>query len=228
MKTRITSIFIALIAFSFVAFAQTTQDRRVESFDKISSYTSFDVVLKKGNTHTVTIEAQNIDPDKILTDVKDGTLKVTMEEGEYKDVKATLYITYSKLEAISLFGSGNIDCESSISTDNLSINLQGSGDISLKSIQTAEVSASIKGSGDIYLAGNTEKVTLSVKGSGDIEAADLEATDANVRIQGSGDVELHALNALSASIMGSGDVRYKGEPKRKILMERGSGNVSKM
>ena len=81
MNTRTISTFLSLLLISLIAIGQSTQERRLSNFDKITSLTSFNVVLQKGNSPAVKIEAKNIDPDKITTDVKDGELEIGMEKG---------------------------------------------------------------------------------------------------------------------------------------------------
>ena len=83
----------------------------------------------------------------------------------------------------------------------------------------------IKGSGDVYAAGIADKVDVEIMGSGDVRARKLVAREAAVKIAASGDAEVHAREKLTASVSGSGEVRYAGSPANVSKTVRGSGSV---
>jgi hypothetical protein len=107
----------------------------------------------------------------------------------------------------------------------LDARIRGSGDIKLSSLQATLVNISVHGSGDVYAAGNADKVDVEIMGSGDVRTRKLIAREASVKIMASGDAEVHAKEKLTASVSGSGDVRYAGSPANISRTVRGSGSI---
>jgi len=143
---------------------------------------------------------------------------------------------------IGISGSGDLEAE--LEATNLEIKISGSGDISLSGVK-GDMNVSISGSGDVYaedlkldncnlsgtgsgdvkLKGKAAKFVASVMGSGDINAYGLTAVEAHVKCNGSGDVAVQAVEKISATLNGSGDLTYYGSPEYVDVEANGSGEV---
>ena len=66
---------------------------------------------------------------------------------------------------------------------------------------------------------------MNIEGSGDVNARGLKANDAEVSTAGSGNVTLTATKSLDASIEGSGDIVFSGNPSSVRRNVSGSGEV---
>ncbi|MDH3245263.1 MAG: DUF2807 domain-containing protein, partial [Saprospiraceae bacterium] len=62
----------------------------------------------------------------------------------------------------------------------------------------------------------------------DLHAYDFKVSSAKARISGSGDADLFVDRDLSASVSGSGDIRYKGGANHVTSKTSGSGRVKAM
>jgi hypothetical protein len=244
------ALTVALISNCSLVQAQSAENRTVSPFTKIESNIPLDIVLEKGSKENVHVEVNGVELQKILTTVEENTLKVKMENGNYSNLKGKLTITYVSLSGISSKGSGDLTCKSDIDAADFSLNTsgsgdvtingktkttsftfhhKGSGDVTLSNLETTDLTLSMMGSGDFKaLTGKAQKQTIDLLGSGDVEIAGLTGENCTVSIKGSGDVETNVSNALQGSILGSGNIEYKGEPKVKQVEVKGSGSVSKM
>ena len=85
-----------------------TTDRSVSDFDKIGIAGSFDVILKEGNEGDISIQADENLMEYIITEVKDGSLKIKPKKGHQLKSTKTIQITVSfdDIEEVSLAGSG--------------------------------------------------------------------------------------------------------------------------
>ena len=104
--------------------------------------------------------------------------------------------------------------------------IHGSGDIYIRNIQAEKIKAKIRGSGDINLEGNGKEAEYRIYGSGDIEATKLLVEKINAEIDGSGDIRCNAKKEIEGRILGSGDIRYKGNPTKNDIKINGSGDAS--
>src|SRR5690606_37057194 len=107
---------------------------------------------------------------------------------------------------------------------NFSAGLSGSGEIDAK-VSAQNLNAAISGSGDIRLGGDADKVKVGISGSGDVKAFELKSKDADIAVSGSGNTEITVNGNLTASVAGSGDIHYKGNPAKINAKSGGSGDV---
>jgi len=106
--------------------------------------------------------------------------------------------------------------------------LNGSGDVTINGLKGEKFSAKIRGSGDLTADGSVDSVDASIAGSGDLKLVDLKAKKVDVSIAGSGGATVSADESFTASIAGSGDISYKGNPANVQSNVAGSGRVHKI
>jgi len=63
------------------------------------------------------------------------------------------------------------------------------------------------------LGGAIDALKISLAGAGRVDALDLEAQSVEVEVLGSGTAEVNAVKTLSLMVIGSGTLRYRGNPK---------------
>jgi len=204
-----------------------TKTRNVSDYDKISAGGSFDVKLVAGTEGKITIYIdENLLP-YLITEVENNKLKIKWKKGVNISSRNNIMMTvpFKDIDEVSLAGSGDVYSEDIIKANSFKTALAGSGDIKLK-VDASDISSKIAGSGDISLSGNTTTLKCNIAGSGDIHAYELISNDATVSIAGSGGVKLNVKDNLKARISGSGNIYYKGNPKKQDVKVSGSGNVS--
>ena len=210
MKTN-KSILLAF-CFFFIAvsvLAQATETRTPGNFSKIQSGGSWDVIIQTGNRDEVRLESSNISLDKVITEVENNTLKISLEKGNYRSLGLTVYVTVREVEAIKSTGSGSIKVQSDISLGSLSLGNTGSGNIILKNINADNLSVGMTGSGYIAVeSGSVEVLTLTQTGSGDFKGEGLSAENATINKTGSGQSQIGEVENLSVKSTGSGNVYY--------------------
>ncbi len=126
---------------------------------------------------------------------------------------------------IKLSGSGDVEIRG-VHGD-LSADVVGSGDLEVTGLQLEACSVKLAGSGDVELEGRADKFTVLSVGSGDVDASGLTAVQVKVKSNSSGDVFVHAVESLDAAVVGSGDLRYSGNPTLLKVSATGSGAVYK-
>lgn len=141
--------------------------------------------------------------------------------------KLDIYITNPEFREIKVNGSTDIVAQSPIIGSNLTISINGSGDIVMDSIKMEKFYVKINGSGDVRIGGVAENFLVEITGSGDVRALKLKAKNVSVETNGSGDVYVNCLENLNVDISGSGDVYYIGNPKNTKINIYGSGSATK-
>ncbi|WP_318344601.1 head GIN domain-containing protein [Flagellimonas baculiformis] len=208
-----------------------TIERSVGDYDGVSLAGWFDVDLVAGNEGGITLRGESNLLEHIITEVKDGVLVIKTEKGlelRPSNWNSGILITVpvESISSVSLSGSGDIVGKTTIEAESFSTRIAGSGDISL-SVQAKEVEASLSGSGDINLSGRTTDFDVMVSGSGDIKAYELEAEFVKATVSGSADIKVTANQSIDAKVSGSGDIHYRGNPKKINSKSSGSGDISR-
>lgn len=107
----------------------------------------------------------------------------------------------------------------------MEVSLAGSGDVVLN-IDASSTKASLAGSGDLTIKGKTNTLEAEVAGSGNFHGFGLVANTTEVSVAGSGDADVVSNESIKARVSGSGDIRYKGNPKKEDTKVAGSGSIS--
>ncbi|MBN4082162.1 DUF2807 domain-containing protein [bacterium AH-315-B15] len=201
--------------------------RKVDAFQSISLAFSGTVEVTQSNTTSVEVEANADLLPFIETTVKDGKLSIGTKKGKCISSNDPIIVRVStpNVSGLSVNGSGEIITKGKISTKDLSVSINGSGDIIVDKLSVENYSVSINGSGDVELSGTQAKTgDISIHGSGDVNTSNVPTSAIAVSVSGSGDVIVKPTAAMDVSIMGSGDVTYYGSPKiSKSIM--GSGDL---
>lgn len=242
-------LFLVLLLSINGAFAQNREIRKVSSFNKLEVGGSLDYIIEQGDENSVTIESKGIDPEKIITEVKGDVLQVYLEEGNYRNVRGTVYITYQNLEGINKSGSGNLRSKSDLSApefkfsksgsgntisegniraEELSIDVSGSGSVTVASLDAKDFDLSMSGSGDVEVdSGTVSNFSIRKSGSGEVNASGVKSNVCSVHMSGSGDVKISADKSIEARMSGSGSILYKGDAMVNRIEHSGSGEISK-
>lgn len=207
----------------------TTITRTTSDYDGIKCAGFMDFKLVKGEEGTITLSGESNLLEYIITEVKDGDLKIKVKDNASlkttQNIPIIITIPFEDIDAVSLAGSGDLWNEDLISAEEMKVSLAGSGDLVLN-LNADRIDTSIAGSGDLTLKGNTNNLEASVAGSGDFHGFDLQAVNTDVSIAGSGGAEVNCTGNLKARVAGSGDIKYKGNPKSEDTKVAGSGSIS--
>jgi hypothetical protein len=227
---RTATMFLLVLAFLFAssdAYSQKKEERNVPVFKEISLGISGDLYFTLGSPQKVEVEADEAVLGKLLTEVKDGVLKIRFENWNMSSNKpVTIWVTVPEVTGLYISGSGKIIAEGNVSTDNISLKISGSGKLTLSDLKAGSIEAAISGSGDINLTGYGEKMEIAISGSGNIFGENFSVTGCEIAISGSGGCRIDATGKLEARVSGSGDIYYFSAPQIDASVS-GSGKIRK-
>ncbi|MEP1034739.1 head GIN domain-containing protein [Ekhidna sp.] len=229
MKTLLTLLLAAI-----VIIPSNAQKRSVDvgSFSELSLGISATLYVKQGSDDKIEIECDDDIFEKIEFEMR-GDKLVIKKEGKWnwndgwRRSAVDIYVTMRKIEGLSVSGSGLIESDGQLDTEDIRLSVSGSGDMDLD-INSDEMDLRISGSGSIRLDGEANEAEAKISGSGRVKAEDLTVKSFEASISGSGSCYITATEEVSAKISGSGSVYYAGDPKRINSNSSGSGKIRKM
>jgi hypothetical protein len=204
----------------------TTETRSTSDYEGVSFGGSFDVVLVKGKEGRITLKGEENLLKYIETEVKRGVLKIKIKKGVNLRMTRKMVVTvpYQDIEKVSLAGSGDLTSRGTIKADDFSLSIAGSGNMKLD-VDANSIKSNVAGSGNIKLSGNTDEFTCNIAGSGDINAYELKTKTTFAKIAGSGNIKTSVSDKISAKVVGSGNIYYKGKPDKIQSKSAGSGSI---
>ena len=230
MKAKSLSIVLTLVflAFAVAIHAQVKEERTVDKFTSIWMSIPGDLYLSQGSPQKVVLEADKDILQKIETEVENGKLKIKFSVYNVRTTsKIKVWVTMPEVDGLFLSGSGSLNAETAIKSDEMEISVSGSGKIHIKELTCDEVDAAISGSGNINLGGSADEMQMSISGSGSCAAEGFSVQEASIHISGSGSCKINAVKDMEAAISGSGTVYYAGNPTIDASVS-GSGKVRKI
>ena len=215
---------------------KVTQVRPHRSFEQIEIMGSPTVCYTQADSFSVHVEGPENLVNEILTKVEDHTLVIrnrgkigiiNISVGDMSQV--TVYVTSPDLVGICLNGSGDFMCRQQIDTDQMSVELRGSGDIDIHDLICDQCVTTLVGSGDVNirrLEAQTHEVGLT--GSGDVKVEEHRVGVTDITLRGSGDIAIdfaEGCKEASCQLMGSGDITLSGNLHRFSQHKTGSGDI---
>lgn len=200
--------------------------REVPNFQDLTSLGSIDIEIQPGDSFGVKVVGDDNLIPYVVTDVTDNELKVSYKENTMiSNSHVHVVVTAPFINNIKTTGSGDIRTKGTITNSKMMVlSSVGSGDVGL-SIDAPAVKVTGAGSGDFKLSGQTRDIDCTLSGSGDFDSKDLKSENAKIRINGSSDVKVFASVSLSATIAGSGNILYWGNPALNEVKVSGSGKI---
>ena len=204
------------------------RDYWMDDLHSIEMHCEGSIFLSQGESQAIVLRSDEHLYKVLQFHMTNGKMRMDFTEDCVKDIGTfELYITTPlPIQDLTINSSGTITASDSLNAPDLSVNITGSGGVTLSEVYTNSMNLEIVGSGNILVASpNTVGSSVNeVSGSGTIHTFNTIVNDADVNISGSGNIEVHATDTLHGTISGSGNVRYRGFPGIDVSVT-GSGDV---
>lgn len=239
MKTKLAA-FVLFLA-TTTSFSQVTKKTlELPEFKSIYVNSNYTVYLKQTNKQEVNVEALTEIFSASDIKVENGVLMINIERkpenpnkslwAKIDDIKLNptmkLYISMKNVDGLQVNSNGKIISENSLAANNLTLAVNGNGSMDLD-IKGDVIKAEVSGSGNLALRGYASSIDALVSGSGAINAFNCPLENAKVKVTGSGTCELNVTNTIDAMVLGSGQVKHKGNTKNTQKKVYGSGSVDR-
>ena len=207
-----------------------TETRTTGDFSGIDLRVSGSVYYKPDAAYKVEVSAQQNILDVIETYVSNGKLVIKFKNDVRVRSHENIVVNISgpQMNSLRVSGSGNLTTAGIINTNNMDMDISGSGNIDVQNLSASFLDANIRGSGNISVgSGTITEEKLKISGSGDMDLRNVVSTKATTTTSGSGDMWVNVSQSLNVTISGSGSVRYIGNPLINTSIS-GSGKVNQL
>lgn len=184
-----------------------------EDFDRVSAGNGWDVILEKGDTYSVIVEADENILEAANIYVKNGTLKVYCENNIRRASSKKVLVTYvDNLQGISASSGADISSKQVLEGETLDLDVSSGGSIETTAV-VRNIDTDVSSGGNISIAGSTESLIADVSSGGTIRAKELKAKFADAEASSGGAIDILVTDKLRARASSGGDIDYWGNPK---------------
>jgi len=182
------------------------QPIRTEPFTGVVLSGMIDVTIGQAGAHSVVASGTEAALSDLKAEVKDGKLHLAQKSrlriGKRGKVRVTINMP-----------------------DLQSLELTGSGDVTISNMKLDKIALTVTGAGDVTASGTCNDLHIQLTGAGDITARDLKCHNVSAQVSGSGDISLHADRNVSARVSGVSDLDIYGNPPERSVKVGGVGDV---
>jgi hypothetical protein len=209
--------------------SEKTEIRNVKDFNAIKVSAGIDLYLKMGDSEEVKVIADGDIIDKVITEVKDGTLKIYMKQnngwnwGQTKSRK--VYVSVKELVALDASSGSDVNSENTLNGETLKVKASSGSDVNLD-IHYKNFTVDASSGSDAKISGKTKNLEAEASSGSDIKAQDLESVICKVKVSSGSDITVKVSDELYAKASSGGDIRYYGNPQIKDINESSGGDVT--
>jgi len=197
----------------------------VQSFDEIYIGGNFDVILIPSDKNSILISADENLMKYINVEVHNNSLNINTVHNLKSSNGIDVTINYITLSGIYSTGASKITHNNALVSQNLEIDLSGTGSIELE-IDSDTSSVTMTGAGLVKLTGKTSLLNVGISGAGGLVASDLVAQNCDISLSGFGGASVHVTENLEANISGIGGIQYSGNPAHIEKSITGLGKIT--
>jgi hypothetical protein len=194
-----------------------SETRELKSFDTVTFKYPANVVIRPGDSESITIEAEGNLMKQLVARISGNVLYFENSESSWsKRVNPTrtvqVILTVKDLHEVTFARAGGGRIEG-LKTDALKVTVSGAGNITLTKVTLGQLGIWLSGAGSVNADGTASSTEVHISGAGNFNGKELAVQTADVTISGLGKVILWVKDTLKADISGSGSIQYYGSPK---------------
>ncbi len=200
------------------------EHRDVGAFHQIRMEGSMKIYITQGPYEPILLEGDDNILPIIDTRVMDGRLIIDSDHPYNSNRGIRVYVTMENIDQLVIDGSGAMYGENPITTDQLRLEIEGSGRFDLD-VSAQDIISRLDGSGQFLLRGTADSHDINVDGSGQLKAGDLVTDHYEINVDGSAICRIYVRESLDVYINGAGIVYYRGNPATVHSQINGAGKV---
>ncbi len=197
-----------------------------ESFSKIKATEGLEVYITQGNNEGITVEADENLQELILTEIKDGVLKIHCKEQIGKASSKKVNVNFKSITGVSSTSGSSLRSTNTIASEVLV--LKSSSGSSMKvQVNTNDLTCDSSSGSSLKVSGETISLSADASSGSTIKAGDLKAESSEVSASSGANLTVNTSKALIAKASSGASVRYYGNPEMLDTDKSSGGSVSK-
>ena len=223
-----TILLILLITSAFVANAQNivydenAEVRPVEKFNGVEVSGAVSLYLSPGPEQGVAISAGDAKYNsKIKTEVKNGSLRITVEGGvwngfNWTNRKLKAYVTVTDINRLEVSGASYASISGALKSDELKMDISGASEVK-GIINATRLNLDISGASVARLSGTAKNALIEASGACKVNSYELSIDNCKASSSGASNIKVTVTGELNADASGGSNIYYKGQGIAKVM-----------
>jgi len=170
---------------------EITEKREVSKFTAIDASSSFKITVKKGDTESLSITADESLMPYLRSEVKNGVLKLYYKDHTRVGKISTpeVQITMRNLEKVALSGVCSMDCKDVFQPNNFIADLSGISRLKIEVNPKGNLTCDLSGASNLDIVASASKAIIDISGTGKMTLK-LNAPKATFDLSGSSNIKV--------------------------------------
>jgi hypothetical protein len=203
--------------------------RNVGAFSSIHVSSGIDLYLTQGKSQEVRVEAEPDLVGKIMTQVENGVLKVSIRDKMNWDLGWNLtrkvYVTFIDLQELNASAGSDVFSQNPFRLKELKISSSSGSDVRIDDLSAEFVSIVTSSGADAKVLGKTIRLYADASSGSDLDCRGLISEDCEVRASSGSDALVYVTGSIKARASSGGDVHYAGRPAHRDIDESSGGDI---
>jgi hypothetical protein len=223
-KTSGLFFVIALISVQFT-LAQKISERKLKDFKSIRIVGQIQVELLQGDENKIYLESEDVEVEKITTEVDDGELVIKVLSHLFKNPTIYAKVTFKRFNEISAHADAEVIFKDPVIEKVFDIKSTSGANIELE-IDSDNLNLEAFQGGQVLIKGETTILDAYVNTGGILSGTDLICKNAKIKMNTGGKGEITVKKSLDASINTGANFSYFGTPDETDVSTSLGGKVS--
>lgn len=202
----------------------TTQNRNVDSFEKLKVTRGLNVYVSQGDVQKVIVEADENLLEYIETDVEDNMLTITTSANIRNPKSLKVFVTITHIDEIKASAGSNLNTEEIITCNDLDISASAGSNIKLH-LNADDIKVSASAGSNITLSGNVDESKINASAGSNIKAEELKTKVCDAKTNSGANIWINVADEFEGNASSGGNIFYYGNPKNSNIEKSLGGNV---
>ena len=239
MKTITSKLIVAFIAVTMMTSCGVdifnridgnrhvvTEKRKLNNdFTQVKVSTGIDLYITQGKRVSLTVEADENLQDIIITEVRDGQLRIYSKHNIRRAKARKVHLTVGSLDELIATSGSDVYTENTIETTNFNIKVSSGADARV-TVNAESITSSASSGADLRLSGISVYHTSKASSGSSIYAYGMKSENVTVRVSSGANIDIFASKSINAKASSGGDIDYRGNPKQIDKKRSSGGSVS--
>lgn len=194
-----------------VSSSQITESRDIRDFKGIILYENANLIITQGSEYAVKMTGPQNVVELTNTTLANDYLVISSADCFNGNDELTIEVTAPVYELISVEERSTLITTGVIEGENIQLSVLGAVDIDVELVMDS-VFTSFVGDGELNFSGSSIYHQITLEGEFEVGGFELITDHIVIGLIGTGDCEVYANEILDVSIMGIGNVYFKGNP----------------
>ena len=203
----------------------TTENREInEDFTGIKVSQGIEVILTQDSQVSLSAEMDDNLHELLITEVKDGILKMYFEKNVSKRKASIIYLSIPKISSIKTSSGSEVESKNTLKVNDLYVDSSSGSEISLR-VDANNIESESSSGSEIDLIGTCISLSADSSSGSQIDADELQAETVTAEASSGSDINVYASRSIPAKASSGASIDCDGNPREKNIKKSSGGDV---